>query len=67
MLEEIPKNCQKGINIFSSPEPNAPGELIVYAGSVVRPSSIRLSTISNDFTDTTVLIATNFHISLQGL
>ena len=46
------------INIFSSPEPKAPGELIKYSGSVVRPS-----TISNDFSsETTGLIATKFHI-----
>ena len=46
------------IYIFSSPKPKAPGELIKYSGSVVRPS-----TISNDFSsETTGLIATKFHI-----
>ena len=48
--------------LFSSPEPKAPGELIVQAGSVVRPS-----TISNDFSsETTGLIATKFHIQPPG-
>ena len=48
--------------IFSSPEPKAPGELIVKAGSVVRPS-----TISNDFSsETTGPIATKFHIQPPG-
>ena len=43
---------------FSSPEPKAPGELIVKTGSVVRPS-----TISNDFSsETTGPIVTKFHI-----
>ena len=46
------------LDIFSSPEPKAPGELIVYAGSVVRPS-----TISNDFSsETSGPIATKFQI-----
>ena len=45
------------IEIFSSPEPKAP------AGSVVRPSVRRPSTISNDFSsETTGPIATKFHI-----
>ena len=54
--------------IFSSPEPKAPGELIVWAGSVVhrRPSSVvvrRPSTISNDFSsETTGPIVTRFHM-----
>ena len=54
--------------IFSSPEPKAPGELIVQAGSVVRrPSVVRPSTISNDFSsETTGLIATKFHIQPPG-
>ena len=47
---------------FSSPEPKAPGELIVWAGSVVHPS-----TISNDFSsETTGPIATKFHIQPPG-
>ena len=29
-----------GLDIFSSPEPKAPGELLVWEASVVRPSSI---------------------------
>ena len=28
------------LDIFSSPEPKAPGELIGWEGSVVRPSSV---------------------------
>ena len=57
---------------FSSPEPKAPGELIVWAGSVVRPSVVRPSvrrpsTISNDFSsETTGPIATKFHIQPSG-
>ena len=47
---------------ISSPEPKAPGELIVKAGSVVR----RPSTISNDFSETTGPIATKFHIQPPG-
>ena len=48
--------------LFSSPEPSAQGELIVLAGSVVRPS-----TNSNDFsTETTGPIATKFHIQPSG-
>ena len=57
------------IPLFSSPEPKAPGELIVWAGSVVRrPSSVRRpSTISNDFSsETTGPIATKFHIQPPG-
>ena len=54
--------------IFSSPEPKAPGELIGWEGSVVRrPSVVRPSTISNDFSsETTGPIATKFHIQSQG-
>ena len=54
--------------IFSSPEPKAPGELIVKEGSVVRPSVVRRpSTISNDFSsETTGPIATKFHIQPPG-
>ena len=52
---------------FSSPEPKAPGEFIVYADSVVR-SSVRLSIISNDFfSETTRPIVTKFHIQPPGL
>ena len=29
------------LEIFSSPEPETQGELIVYAGSVIRPSPVR--------------------------
>ena len=48
--------------IFSSPEPKAPGELIVLACSVVRPS-----TISNGFpSESTGPIATKFHIQPPG-
>ena len=56
------------LDIFSSPEPKAPGELIVKAGSVVRPSvDLRPSTISNNFSsETTGLIATKFHIQPPG-
>ena len=53
--------------IFSSPEPKAPEELIVKAGSVVRPSVVRPSTISSDFSsETTGQIATKFHIQPPG-
>ena len=54
--------------LFSSPEPKAPGELIVSAGSVVRLSSVRRpSTISNDFSsETTGPIATKFHVQPPG-
>ena len=54
--------------VFSSPEPKAPGELIGWEGSVVRrPSSVvrrrRPSTISNDFSsETTGPIVTKFHM-----
>ena len=53
---------------FSSPERKAPGELIVQAGSVVRPSVVRRpSTISNDFSSkTTRPIASKFHIQPSG-
>ena len=55
------------IKVFSSPEPKAPGELIVLAGSVVQPSVRPLSAISNDFSsETTRLIATKFHIQPPG-
>ena len=51
------------IPVFSSPEPKAPGELIVYAGSVVR----RPSTISNDFSsETSGPIVTKFHMQPLG-
>ena len=53
--------------IFSSPEPKAPGELIGWEGSVVRPSVRHLSTISNNFSsETTGPIATKFHIQPPG-
>ena len=53
---------------FSSPEPKAPGELIGLEGSVVRrPSVVRPSTISNDFSSETIgPIATKFHIQPPG-
>ena len=45
--------------VFSSPEPKAPWELIVWAGSVVRR---RPSTISNDISsEITGPIVTNFN------
>ena len=47
------------IPVFSSPELKALGELIVY---VVR----RLSTISNDFSETTGPIVTKFHMQPLG-
>ena len=48
--------------VFSSPEPKAPGELIVYAGCVVRPS-----TISYDFSsETTGSIVIKFHTQPPG-
>ena len=48
--------------LVSSPEPKAPGELIGWEGSVVRPS-----TILNDFSsETTGPIATKFHIQPPG-
>ena len=49
-------------SVFSSPERKAPGELIGWDSSVVRPS-----TISNDFSsETTGPIATKFHIQPPG-
>ena len=56
------------IPLFSSPEPKAPGELIGWEGSVVRrPSVVRPSTISNDFSsETTEPIATKFHVQPLG-
>ena len=53
---------------FSSPEPKAPGELIGWEGFVVRrPSVVRPSTISNDFSsETTGPITTKFHIQPPG-
>ena len=64
----------KGPIFISSPEPKAPGELIGWEGSVVRPSSVvrrpsvvRPSTISNNFSsETTGSIATKFHIQPPG-
>ena len=54
-------------SFFSSPEPKAPGELIGWEGSVVRPSVRRPSTISNDFSsETTGPIATKFHKTPPG-
>ena len=52
------------VHIFSSPEPKAPGELIVWEASVVRPSSVRRpSTLSNDFSsETTGPNVTKFHM-----
>ena len=51
----------KSFKVFSSPEPKAPVELMVWA-SVRRPS-----TISNDFSsETTGPIATKFHIQPSG-
>ena len=48
--------------LFSSPEPKAPGELIGWEGSIIRPS-----TISNDFSSETAgPIATKFHIQPPG-
>ena len=53
--------------LLISSEPKAPGELIGWEGSVVRPSVRRPSTISNDFSsETTKPIATKFLNSLQG-
>ena len=50
-------------SLFSSPEPKAPGELIGWEGSVVRPS-----TISNDFSsEPTGPILTKFHIQSPGI
>ena len=44
--------------VFSSPEPKAPGELLVWEASVVRPS-----TLSNDFSsETTGPNVTKFHM-----
>ena len=56
-----------GLDIFSSPEPKASGELTGWEGSVVRLSVRRLSTISNDFfSESTGPIATKFHIQPPG-
>ena len=53
--------------VFSSPEPKAPGELYSI-GRLRRPSVVRRpSTISNDFSsETTGPIATKFHIQPPG-
>ena len=62
-------NCFFYSVVFSSPEPKAPGELIVQAGSVVRrPSVLRPSTISNDSSSETTgpIATTKFHIQLPG-
>ena len=49
------------LDILSSPEPKAPGELIGWEGSVVRGR--RPSTISNDFSsETTGPVVTKFHM-----
>ena len=53
------KQVNKLITLFSSPEPKAPGELIVQAGSVIRR---RPSTISNDFSETTGPIVNKFYM-----
>ena len=56
----------KGENLFSSPEPKAPGGAYSI-GRLRRPSFVRLSTISNDFSsETTGPIATKFHIQPPG-
>ena len=59
----------RGINVFSSPEPKAHGELIVYQSSrrpSVRPSvcaSVRASTLSNmNISATSKPIATKFYL-----
>ena len=67
----VEKICLKNVSFcsfFSSSEPKAPGELIVQAGSIVRPSSFRRPcTISNDFSsESTGPIATKFHIQPPG-
>ena len=50
------------LSVVSSSQPKASGELIVLAGSVVRPS-----TISNDFfSETSRPIVTKFHIQPSG-
>ena len=51
--------------IFSSPEPKAPGW--AYSIGRLRRPSVRLSTISNNFSfETTGPIATKFHIQPPG-
>ena len=67
-LEKLASGLDVLVKVFfSSPEPKAPGELIGWEGSVVRPSSIRPSTISNDFSsETTGPISTKFHIQPPG-
>ena len=48
---------------FSSPEPKAPGELLVWEVSVVRPSSGVGPVVSNDFSyETTGPNVTKFHM-----
>ena len=60
-------------NIFSSPEPKAPGELIGWEGSVVpRPSVRPSSVVRQQFQMTSPLkllgqLLLNFIYSLQGL
>ena len=52
--------------IFSSPEPKAPAGAYSI-GRLRRPSVVRSSTISNDFSsETTWPIATKFHIQPPG-
>ena len=54
--------------IFSSPEPKAPGELMGWVASVVRPSSVRRpSTLSNNLSsETTGPNVTKFHLWHTG-
>ena len=61
-----------GLDIFSSPEPKAPGELIGWEGSVVRRPSVRPSVVRPHFQTTSPLklldrLQLNFIYSLQGL
>ena len=57
---------QQLLNIFSSPEPKALGELIGWEGSVVRPSVVHPQFQTTSSSETTGPIATKFHIQPPG-
>ena len=61
MLKNAPGICFEPTTIFSSPEPKAQGELIVWDSS--RRPSVRASTLSNmNISETSWPIVIKFHL-----